>query len=148
MRYPKAITDLIESFSRYPGIGPKTAERLALYTVNKIDKENVEKFMKALIDTKETLFKCPVCGNITDVDPCYICSDKTRELDILLVVEDARDVIIIEKMNRYRGKYHVLNGVISPIDGIGPEEINLKSLIQRLQDDKIKEVILGLNASI
>lgn len=148
MRYPKAITELIECFSRYPGIGPKTAERLALHTVNKIKPEDAEKFSKALIDAKETLFQCPVCGNITDIDPCYICSDDSRDISSLLVVEEAKDVIILEKMNQYRGKYHVLNGVISPIDGIGPDDINLKSLIIRLQDENIKELILALNASL
>ncbi|XMB86236.1 recombination mediator RecR [Mycoplasmatota bacterium WC44] len=148
MRYPKAILELIECFSKYPGIGPKTAERLALHTVNKINQKDAEKFAKALVDAKETLFQCPMCGNITDVDPCYICSDDSRDISSLLVVEEAKDVIILEKMNQYKGKYHVLNGVISPIDGIGPDDINLKSLILRLQDENIKELILALNASL
>ncbi|QVK21227.1 recombination mediator RecR [Mycoplasmatota bacterium] len=148
MKYPRAITELIECFSKYPGIGPKTAERLSLYTVNKIKKEEIDKFTKALIDTKDTLFHCPICGNITDTDPCYICNDKNRDTESLLVVEEAKDVIIIEKMKKYDGKYHVLNGVISPINGVGPEDINLRSLLERLQDKRIKELILGLNASI
>lgn len=148
MKYPKAITDLIESFSKYPGIGPKSAERLTLYTINKLDDDEVENFAQALIKAKTDLFRCSVCGNITDIEPCAICRDDHRDESTILVVEEARDILILEKMNKFHGKYHVLNGVISPIDGVGPDDINLKSLILRLKDEKIKEVILALNASI
>lgn len=148
MRYPKPIIDLIESFSKYPGIGPKSAERLTLYTINKLDDIAVEEFAKALVKAKSDLFHCSVCGNITDVDPCGICRDHLRDEHVILVVEEAKDILVLEKMNRFHGRYHVLNGVISPIDGVGPDDINLKSLMNRLKDDKVKEVILALNASI
>lgn len=148
MRYPKPIIDLIESFSKYPGIGPKSAERLTLFTINKLVDEDVEEFARALVKAKSDLFQCSVCGNITDVDPCGICRDHQRDEHVILVVEEAKDVLVLEKMNRFHGKYHVLNGVISPIDGVGPEDINLVSLLDRLKNDKVKEVILALNASI
>ena len=148
MKYPKPIIDLIESFSKYPGIGPKSAERLTLYTINKLDDEAVEAFANALVKAKSDLFHCSVCGNITDVEPCGICRDEHRDDSTLLVVEEAKDILIMEKMNRFRGRYHVLNGVISPIDGVGPDDINLKSLMSRLKNNNIKELILALNASI
>ncbi len=148
MKYPKPIIDLIESFSKYPGIGPKSAERLTLFTINKLQDGDVEDFAKALIKAKSDLFHCSVCGNITDVDPCGICRDHLRDETSILVVEEAKDVLVLEKMNRFHGKYHVLNGVISPIDGIGPDDINLVALLDRLKNDKVKEVILALNASI
>jgi len=148
VKYPKPIIDLIESFSKYPGIGPKSAERLTLYTINKLDDEAVEAFANALVKAKSDLFHCSVCGNITDVEPCGICRDEHRDDSTLLVVEEAKDILIMEKMNRFRGRYHVLNGVISPIDGVGPDDINLKSLMSRLKNNNIKELILALNASI
>ncbi len=148
MKYPKPIIDLIESFSKYPGIGPKSAERLTLFTINKLQDEDVEEFARALVKAKSDLFQCSVCGNITDVDPCGICRDHLRDESSILVVEEAKDVLVLEKMNRFHGKYHVLNGVISPIDGIGPDDINLVALLDRLKNDKVKEVILALNASI
>lgn len=148
MKYPKPIIDLIESFSKYPGIGPKSAERLTLFTINKLQDEDVEEFAKALVKAKSDLFQCTVCGNITDVDPCGICRDHLRDETAILVVEEAKDILVLEKMNRFHGKYHVLNGVISPIDGIGPDDINLVALLDRLKNDKVKEVILALNASI
>jgi len=148
VKYPKPIIDLIESFSKYPGIGPKSAERLTLHTINKLDDEAVEAFANALVKAKSDLFHCSVCGNITDVEPCGICRDEHRDDSTLLVVEEAKDILIMEKMNRFHGRYHVLNGVISPIDGVGPDDINLKSLMSRLKNNNIKELILALNASI
>lgn len=148
MKYPKPIIDLIESFSKYPGIGPKSAERLTLFTINKLEDIDVEEFAKALVKAKSDLFHCSVCGNITDVEPCGICRDHLRDESVMLVVEEAKDILVMEKMNRFNGRYHVLNGVISPIDGVGPEDINLMSLMNRLKNDKVKEVILALNASI
>jgi len=148
VKYPKPIIDLIESFSKYPGIGPKSAERLTLHTINKLKDTDVEEFAQALIKAKSDLFHCSVCGNITDVDPCGICRDHLRDESVILVVEEAKDILVMEKMNRFNGRYHVLNGVISPIDGVGPDDINLLSLMNRLKSDKVKEVILALNASI
>lgn len=148
MFYPEPIAKLIDSYSKLPGIGPKTAERLALFTVNKLSMAEVESMSKNLIDAKLNLFKCKTCGHITDVNPCHICTDKTRDQSLVAVVEESKDVIAIEKMREYRGLYHVLNGVISPLNGVGPQEINLPSLINRLKDEKIKEVILATSTNV
>lgn len=145
MKYPKAIEQLIESLRAYPGVGKKTAERFALHTVNRLDEEQIDQIIDAYQHIKTDIFQCPVCGNITDTDPCYICKDESRTHETMIVVEEARDIIAMEKTNRYHGIYHVLNGVISPSNGVGPDDINLKSLLQRLQNDAIKEVILATN---
>lgn len=148
MKYPKLLQNLIHGFEKYPGIGAKTAERMALFTLNKLDLDGVQDFSSALLLAKENLFHCSVCGNITDVEPCHICTDTNRDRSTVVVVEEAKDVFVIEKTHQFFGLYHVLNGVISPIDGVGPEDINLKALIQRLQDSNIDEIILALNASV
>ncbi|CAD2072247.1 recombination mediator RecR [Phocicoccus pinnipedialis] len=147
MHYPEPISKLIDSFMKLPGIGPKTAQRLAFYVLN-MKEEDVVSFSKSLIEVKRELLYCSVCGHITDVDPCYICSDKTRDRSTLCVVQDTKDVIAMEKMREYRGLYHVLHGAISPMDGVGPEDINVPSLLERLKDDEIKEVILATNPNI
>jgi len=147
MHYPEPISKLIDSFMKLPGIGPKTAQRLAFYVLN-MKEDDVVSFSKSLIEVKRELLYCSVCGHITDVDPCYICSDKTRDRSLLCVVQDTKDVIAMEKMREYRGLYHVLHGAISPMDGIGPEDINVPSLLERLKDDEIKEVILATNPNI
>ena len=147
MHYPEPISKLIDSFMKLPGIGPKTAQRLAFYVLN-MKEDDVVSFSKSLIEVKRELLYCSICGHITDVDPCYICSDKTRDRSLLCVVQDTKDVIAIEKMREYRGLYHVLHGAISPMDGIGPEDINVPSLLERLKDDEIKEVILATNPNI
>lgn len=145
MKYPKAIDQLIESLRAYPGVGKKTAERFALHTVNRLNEEQIDHIIDAYQHIKTDIFQCPVCGNITDTDPCYICKDESRTHETIIVVEEAKDIIAMEKTNRYHGIYHVLNGVISPSDGIGPDDINLKSLLERLQNDSINEVILATN---
>jgi recombination protein RecR len=145
MKYPEAIDKLIESLRKYPGVGKKTAERYALYTVNRLNDDSIDEIIEAYQRIKDDIFACPVCGNITDTDPCYICKDETRTNETIIVVEEAKDIVAMEKTNRYKGKYHVLNGVISPSDGIGPEDINLKSLLKRLKDEAVKEVILATN---
>ena len=147
MRYPDAIDKLIEALRKYPGVGKKTAERFALYTVNRLDEESIDEIVDAYLSIKEDIFKCPICGNITDTDPCYICKDQSREKTTIIVVEEAKDLIVMEKTNRYHGLYHVLNGAISPSDGIGPEDINIKGLLERLKDETIEEVILATNLS-
>lgn len=148
MQYPDAISKLIESLSKLPGIGPKSAERLAFYVANKMKEEDVLNFAKSLVAIKRELMSCPVCGNLTDKNPCSICRDNSRERSMIAVVEENKDVIAMEKMKEYRGLYHVLNGAISPINGIGPQDINIPSLIERLKDDEIKEVILATNTTI
>jgi recombination protein RecR len=145
MRYPQSIDMLIESLRKYPGVGKKTAERYALYTVNKLNEEAIDEIIEAYTRIKTEIFFCPVCGNITDTDPCFICKDDSRDKSTIIVVEEAKDIIVMEKTNRYHGLYHVLNGAISPSNGVGPEDINIKGLLERLKDDTIQEVILATN---
>ncbi|OKL35245.1 recombination mediator RecR [Domibacillus mangrovi] len=147
MYYPEPITKLIDSFMKLPGIGPKTAARLAFFVLN-MKEEDVLDFAKALVNAKRDLGYCSVCGHITDQDPCVICKDERRDRSIICVVQDPKDVIAMEKMKEYNGLYHVLNGVISPMEGIGPEDINVPDLLKRLQDETIKEVILATNPNI
>ena len=147
MYYPEPISKLIDSFMKLPGIGPKTAARLAFFVLT-MKEDDVLSFSKALIDAKRNLSYCSVCGNITDIDPCHICSDKQRDASIICVVQDAKDVIAMEKMRDYNGKYHVLQGAISPMDGVGPEDINVASLLVRLQDEVVQELILATNSTI
>jgi len=147
MYYPEPISKLIDSFMKLPGIGPKTAARLAFFVLT-MKEDDVLSFSKALIDAKRNLSYCSVCGNITDVDPCHICTDKQRDHSIICVVQDTKDVIAMEKMRDYHGKYHVLQGAISPMDGIGPEDINVASLLVRLQDETVQELILATNSTI
>lgn len=146
MQYPTPIAKLIESYMKLPGIGSKTATRLAFFTLN-MKEEDVTSFAKSLISVKRDLHYCPICGNITEDDECTICQDKTRDRSQILVVEDTKDVMAMEKMKEYHGLYHVLHGVLSPMDGTGPEDINITSLIRRLHDDEVKEVILATNAT-
>ena len=147
MYYPEPISKLIDSFMKLPGIGPKTAARLAFFVLT-MKEDDVLSFSKALIDAKRNLSYCSICGNITDIDPCHICSDKQRDASVICVVQDTKDVIAMEKMRDYRGKYHVLQGAISPMDGVGPEDINVASLLVRLQDETVQELILATNSTI
>ncbi|MCW6653041.1 recombination mediator RecR [Aerococcaceae bacterium NML191292] len=146
MQYPAPIAKLINSFTKLPGIGSKTASRLAFYVLE-MNESDVTQFAQALINVKRDLKYCSVCGNITESDPCIICQDEQRDASQILVVEDARDVMSLERMQEYRGKYHILHGVLSPMEGTGPEDLNIASLIKRLQDDTIKEVIVATNAT-
>ncbi|KAA0543138.1 recombination protein RecR [Bacillus sp. BGMRC 2118] len=147
MHYPEPISKLIESFMKLPGIGPKTAVRLAFFVLN-MREEDVLEFGKSLVNAKRNLTHCSICGHITDKDPCQICDDQSRNQSIICVVQDPKDVIAMEKMRDYNGYYHVLHGAISPMDGIGPEDINISALLKRLQDDTVQEVILATNPNI
>jgi len=147
MYYPEPISKLIDSFTKLPGIGPKTAVRLAFFVIEMNDDDVVD-FAKALISAKRELAHCSICGHITDQETCTVCQDHTRDDSIICVVEDSKDVIAMEKMREFNGKYHVLHGSISPMDGIGPEDINVPSLIQRLKDNDVKEIILATNPNI
>ncbi|WP_210133732.1 recombination mediator RecR [Staphylococcus sp. GDY8P131P] len=147
MHYPEPISKLIDSFMKLPGIGPKTAQRLAFHALD-MKEDDVVQFAKALVDVKRELTYCNECGHITEQDPCYICQDKQRDRSIICVVEDDKDVIAMEKMREYKGLYHVLHGSISPMDGIGPEDINIPSLINRLKNDEVKELILAMNPNL
>ena len=146
MYYPEPIARLIESFSKLPGIGQKTATRLAFYTIGMED-QDVNEFAKNLLSAKRDLRFCSICGNLTESDPCAICTDPTRDRTTILVVEESKDVLAMEKIREYRGLYHVLHGTISPMNGISPDEINVKSLITRLMDSEVKEVIIATNAT-
>lgn len=147
MHYPEPISKLIDSFMKLPGIGPKTAGRLAFFVLN-MKEDTVLEFAKALVDAKRNLQFCSVCGHITDIDPCHICQDQSRDRTIICVVQDPKDVIAIEKMRDYKGMYHVLHGSISPMDGIGPEDINVPTLLTRLQDEEVEELILATNPTV
>ncbi|KRM32512.1 recR protein [Agrilactobacillus composti DSM 18527 = JCM 14202] len=146
MQYPEPIAKLIDSYMKLPGIGSKTATRLAFYTID-MPKEDVGDFAKSLMAAKNDLHYCSICGNITEDDPCDICRDKNRDQSTIIVVEQPKDVMALEKMNDYHGLYHVLHGVLSPMEGLGPDDINIKSLILRLQKTPVKEVIVATNAT-
>lgn len=147
MQYPEPIAKLIDSFMKLPGIGPKTAVRLAFFAVE-MNEEDVMDFARSLVDVKRKLVYCSVCQNISDHDPCSICDDSSRDHSTICVVQDPKDVVALEKMRDYHGMYHVLHGVISPMDGIGPEDIKVAELIRRLEDENVKEVILATNPTV
>lgn len=147
MYYPEPISKLIDSFMKLPGIGPKTAVRLAFFVLDMEDDDVVD-FAKALVRAKRELNYCEICGHITDQKICHICQDPNRDETVICVVEDSRDVIAMEKMREYNGKYHVLHGSISPVDGLGPEDINIASLINRLKDSNVEEIILATNPNV
>jgi recombination protein RecR len=147
LQYPEPIAKLIDGFMRLPGIGPKTASRLAFFVLD-MKEDDVLDFAKALVNAKRNLTYCSICHNITDSDPCRICEDTHRDKSIVCVLQEARDVIAMEKMKEYRGDYHVLQGAISPMDGIGPEDIKIAELLKRLQSDIIQEVIIATNPTI
>ena len=146
MHYPEPIARLMDSFMKLPGIGAKTAARLAFFCMD-MREEDVLNFANSLISCKRDLRMCSVCGNVTQEDPCEICADTTRDHRKILVVEDARDVMSMERMKEYKGLYHVLHGVLSPMEGTGPDDINITSLITRLQNPEVNEVIIATNAT-
>lgn len=147
MHYPEPISKLIDSFMKLPGIGPKTAVRLAFFVLE-MNEDDVYDFAQALVHAKRDLIYCSVCHNIADRDPCPICDDDDRDRSIICVVQDPKDVIAMEKMKDYKGLYHVLHGAISPMDGIGPEDVKIPELVKRLQDDTVQELILATNPNI
>ena len=142
------IEKLIESFAQLPGIGRKSAERIAFYVLDSMDKEDAEKMAKSILEAKSKVKFCPVCQNLTDEVPCSICSAGNRDKSTICVVEDARDVAAIEKTNEYRGLYHVLHGTLSPMDGVTPDDIKIKELLMRIADGTIKEVIMATNPTV
>jgi len=147
MKYPKVLQELIEHFQIYPGVGKKSAERFAMYTLNHTKPSQVEAFSEALVKLHETIKPCQSCGFFTDQSTCEICKDSTRDKSQILVVEEAKDVIVFENTHVYHGMYHVLNGAISPSEGIGPDSINLKSLFERLKNEEHLEIIIATNLS-
>lgn len=142
--FAPSIEDLIENFAKLPGIGHKTAQRLAFHVLN-MDKEDVKKFSNALINAKDTIKLCIKCQNLTNDELCEICADKSRDLETICVVSDPRDVVTFEKTREYKGTYHVLHGTISPISNIGPDDIKIKELLTRIAENAIKEIIVATN---
>ena len=145
--YSPSIEKLIEAFERLPSIGNKTAARLAFYMLNCSDEE-VNEFVQSIVNAKKKLKYCSVCFNISDTDPCTICSNASRDKSIICVVEDVKDVVAMEKTHEFKGVYHVLHGSISPMNGVGPDDIKIKELLARLMDGSVKEVILATNPRV
>jgi recombination protein RecR len=144
--YPKAVTKLIEEFGKLPGIGAKTAQRLAFYVIN-MEENSAAEFAEAIKSAKKNIKYCSICGNMTDNDPCFICSNKDRNQNLICVVQEPRDVIAMEKTREYYGTYHVLHGAISPLGGVGPDEIKIKELLSRISADTL-EIILATNPNV
>ena len=142
--YIESLQHLAEQFGRLPGIGRKTAMRMA-FAVLELDIEEANEFAKAIVDAKERIHPCPICGNLTDDDICYICADETRDRSVICVVEDVKAVMSIEKVREFCGIYHVLGGVISPVNGVTPEKIRFNELIERVGNDGVREVIIATN---
>ena len=145
--YSPSIEKLIESFEKLPSIGNKTAARLAFYILDASEEETNE-FIESIQNAKKNLKYCSKCYNITDTDPCPICSNSARDKSVICVVEDVRDVVAMEKTHEFKGVYHVLHGSISPMNGIGPEDIKIKELLERLKDTDVKEIIIATNPRV
>ena len=144
--YPSSLQELIESFKYLPGIGEKTAERMA-FAILDMDSEKIDNFSSSIKGAKENIHRCPICNSLTDQEKCLICSDNSRN-NTLCVVEDPKSVFLFEKLGLFKGKYHVLKGLISPLDGVNPEDIELEKLIDRVKKEKFQELILAFKPSI
>lgn len=147
MEYTKPLAQLIDQFQKLPGIGPKSAQRMAFFML-KMPLLEVEKFATTLIEAKKQIKYCHICFNMSSQDPCEICSSHKRTKDTICVVAETKDLTAIEKTHEFKGVYHVLQGLISPIDGITPEDLRIKELLQRVADDEVKEVIFAINPSV
>ena len=145
--YAEPVARLIEEFSKLPGIGKKTAQRLAFHVLDTNISE-ARSLAEAIVAAKEKTKYCSICSNITDIDPCNICSNLKRSEDVICVVEDPKDIFALERIREFNGTYHVLHGSISPMEGIGPDQIKIKELLSRLHGDKVKEIILATNPNI
>ncbi len=145
--YPSSLGNLIDQFSKLPGIGRKSAERLALHVLRS-PRELAERLAQSLVEVKEKIGFCSICFNITDTDPCPICSDQRRANGTLCVVEGPGDQLAIEKSGAFSGRYHILQGVLSPLDGIGAEDLRIAELMSRIRRENIKEVILAINPTV
>ncbi|MEI8261626.1 MAG: recombination mediator RecR [Actinomycetes bacterium] len=145
--YEGVVQDLIDELGRLPGIGPKSAQRIAFHILG-ADPDDVQRLVEAIREVKQRVRFCSICGNVAEEDQCRICRDPRRDLTVLCVVEESKDVIAIEKTREFRGRYHVLGGAISPIDGIGPDDLRIRELIARLADGSIVEVILATDPNL
>lgn len=149
MNYPQPLIELIENLQQLPGVGPKTAERMALYVITKLDEQAVLSMSKALIASKQELMYCQECGNISETPICTICRDETRDKTTFCVVQEPKDVLAFERMGMFKGLYHVLGGVLSPIDGIGPEDLKIIDLLERIKRaEHVEEVIIATNPNM
>lgn len=147
MAFSTSIEKLVEEFEKLPSIGHKTAVRLAFYILNS-SIEDAEKFANAVVEARRNLKYCSICNNITDADPCPICSNAKRDKETICVVEDVRDIVPIERTHEYNGVYHVLHGAISPVNGVGPNDIRIKELMTRIGKGEVKELILATNPNV
>jgi len=143
----ESIEQLAEQFAQLPGIGRKTAHRLALYVV-KMQREEVVTLARALVNVKDKVRYCTICSNITEDDPCPICANTKRDRTAICVVEEPTDVLALERTNEFKGLYHVLGGALSPLDGIGPEDLRIKELLRRIEASTVEEIILALNPDV
>lgn len=147
MQYTKPLVKLIDQFQKLPGIGPKSAQRMAFHLL-KMPLSEVEKFANIMINSKKTIKYCEVCFNLSSENPCEICTSSKRDKSIICVVSEAKDLMAIEKTSEYKGMYHVLQGLISPLDGIGPDDLRLKELLTRTTDETVKEIIIAIAPSV
>lgn len=147
MRFSKSIQNLIDNFSKLPGIGPKTATRLVFYIMSR-PKDDIKKFQQALLDVHNEIMKCATCQNYSESNPCELCKDTKRNRSLICVIAKPQDIQIIEKTKEFAGLYHVLGGTLNPIEGITPEKLTVKQLLERIQADSVTEVILALNPDI
>lgn len=144
---PPTIKNLIDQFNKLPGIGPKTAEKLAFYLL-KQPRESLTEFAQSLVKAKDNLTICKICQNLSEISPCSICQDPQRDKKVICIVADAQDFLAIEKTGVYHGLYHILNGTLNPLEGITPDKLNVKQLVERIKNDKIKEIILAFNPDV
>jgi recombination protein RecR len=147
MYFTPPLAKLIEEFQRFPGVGPKSAQRMAFYVLS-MNHDSVRDFAHALVDAKEKVKNCSRCFHLSSEDPCELCSNDKRDKSTMCVVAESRDVIAIERTREYKGSYHVLTGLISPLDGKGPDQLSIRELINRVHESEVKEVILAINPTI
>ncbi|HPU01593.1 MAG: recombination protein RecR [Firmicutes bacterium] len=147
MSFPEPLQKLIDEFSRFPGIGPKTAQRLSFFLLSR-PREEAAALARAILEAKDKLFFCSLCGCLTEKDPCRYCSDPRRDQKLFCVVQEPRDVLRLEQTGHYHGLYHVLHGALSPLDGLGPEELRLPQLLQRLVEKEAEELIVATNPNV
>ena len=144
---PAPVARLIQELNRLPGVGPKSAQRLAYYII-RLPTEEAQSLAEAVLAVKERIIFCSVCQNLTEIDPCDLCSGPRRDRSLVCIVEEPLDVLVMERASFYRGLYHILHGVISPMNGVGPEDLRIKELLPRLEDGTVKEVIIGINPTL
>ena len=146
--FPQSLNDLIDCFKKFPGVGQKSAERMAFSLLSDFDDDEMDAFGNVILNVKSSIKKCNVCNCITDQDLCFVCNDKSRDNSKLIVVENSKDVFLLEKVGNFSGYYHVLGGLISPFDDIGPDDIDLKGLFNRVRNENVKEMIFVTKSGI